>query len=88
MHNQPQYMTLLVNRNGEEYGIFYYGSISGKYQSIFPYDLAEYSRIHDSVDAAILYISSLYDISDPKAFCREMVRQREYIVVGCASSYC
>lgn len=85
MHTVPQYMTMLIRKDGEEFGVFYYGDRIKKFLSVFPSDLFQHGACHDSVDQAIEYMGTVWqsvnNIVDNTAFAIEMVRQREHVAV-------
>lgn len=83
MQETPQYMVLTVREDGEEFGVFYYGSKIEKYLSVFPSDLFIHGKLHDNVADAIEYIGKFWqtenETTDPAAFANEIVRQVEHI---------
>lgn len=93
MQQVPQYMTLLIRKDGEEFGVFFYGSKRNKYRSIFPFDLADKEAMHETVELAIEYIGTIYQahnniVNQPKRFCQEMVRQREHVIAAEGYALC
>ncbi len=82
MDSVPQYITLLVRRDGEEFGIFSHGHKISKYQSVFPSDLYHHGLVHDSMDQAIAYMSKIWQnytkAKDASDFAVEMIRQVQY----------
>jgi hypothetical protein len=80
-----QYMPILVRNDGEEYGILLLGDSKYKYQSVFPSDLFNYQKLHETYLDALDYLESIWikitNKMEVNAFYVEMVRQREYMAL-------
>lgn len=82
MLNAPQYMSIFVRDDGEEYGVFCFGGNSGKYQSMFPSDLVKKSKTHTDPDEAVSYISRVWmedtGVEDKTAFGKKIAEQHQF----------
>jgi hypothetical protein len=81
-----QYMSILVRKDGEEFGVLFLGDTNYTFQSVFPSDLFSYQKLHETYLEALEYLESIWKrFTIPQkenAFYIEMVRQREHLTTA------
>lgn len=72
MDIKPSYRTILVRRDGQEFGLFNYGGQPIRFRSIFPSDLHQHETVHDSAADALEHLNKVWmqdnNTTDENAF--------------------